>query len=165
VSMVLFEGIFYAVSGDTIDFLVLLEASIYPFIGLIIITLIGLLAASVIKKRYTSLILILAFVFIVSGISNVARSDGLDRVTENGIQELADFPMTDKVLVILNPMILKEGMLDTLGFYNDNDSFADDYYRVLSPESRSLYALFSILIISMVNVWVLRRNQRDVLLR
>jgi ABC-type transport system involved in multi-copper enzyme maturation permease subunit len=165
VSMALFEGIFYAVSGETIDFLVLLEASVHPFVGLIIIALIGLLVASLIKKRYTSLVLILAFVFIVSAISNVARSDGLDMVTENGFQELGDFPLTDKVLVILDPMILKEGMLDSLGFHNDNDSFAFDYYRVLTPESRSMYALFSILIISMVNVWILRRSQRDTSLK
>jgi len=155
-----FQLIFYFASGDMVDFVILAYASAFPMAGLVLIGMIGLLLASVVNKRYSAFIALLMFVFISYSLSNLVWSEGINAfdLSTGGPYE---FLTVNKIVYLLDPMTLKQGMLDVLGLCNTEDVFYQNYYQVVDGASRAIYAFSAFIALSIMNVYVLHRKHRS----
>jgi len=152
--VILFQLIFFAVNGDIIEITSILTAFLFPITGLLIIGMIGLLMASAVKSRYSAIVVTLAFVFITYGLSGLAWSEGTNAFDHSSGGPY-EFNIINTILYMINPMIIKEGMLDVLGLHNTEEVFFQDYYQVLDGMTRIIYIIIALLLISSINIIIL----------
>lgn len=156
--ILIFQLLFLAVGGGMVNTIILAAATLYPMVGLFLVGMIGLLMASVVKKRYTALIITLALIFITFAVSSVAWSDGTTSF-DHSSDEPFEFSTIGKTLYAMDPMMIKEGMLDALGLHNTDPScFTQSYYQVFDSTARCIYALALFTVLASVNVYVLRKE-------
>ncbi len=154
----IFYVLFLAVGGDSLNVLSFLLSSALPMVGVLLTGMIGLLVASVVRKRNTSLVITLAYALLAYSLSSFAFSDGTSNVDPSS-QGSIEFGIFNKILYLTNPMVVKEGMLNVLDLHNIDGVFIQNYYQVYDTTTIVIYAAVLFFSLIIINVRALERKR------
>lgn len=161
-SALIFNATFYFLSGETADWASVLGSAVFPMFGLIILSQLCMAIALLSRKKGFAPVTAICVMFLLTGVSNVAESDGLKQVMDGDFssERSALFPVWDKVLVMLNPMFLDEGTVSVLGLENDYNSgiFYSGYFQLLTPGEYPIYIIGAILLLMAIGIALIQRQ-------
>jgi hypothetical protein len=92
-----------------------------------------------------------------NGVNDVAGSSLL---TPDSNMNPHYFPIEYKIIIVLNPMFLQEGIISILNLSIDYHSgvFIEKYFQILSPEWYYGYILISMIVYSVMSVCIIQKS-------
>ncbi|MFA5300601.1 MAG: ABC transporter permease [Lutibacter sp.] len=166
ISIIIFQIVFYFVSGKYLPFINLIESCIYPMFALIILSQLCLLIGFISKKKNFALIITVGVILMLFASTTLLMSNGVKDVAHSGLitpdsnMDPNYFPIQYKIIIVLNPMFLQEGIISILNLSIDYNSgiFIEKYFQILSIDWYYGYIIISMFMYSVVSIYAIQKS-------